>query len=239
MKRIIWMVLMNLWYVPYGIFRLLRVSAHPEQYTLEERFALIKQIDNRAVKGGRVEIDGHGMENLPGEDGFLLCPNHQGMFDALAILQLMTRPVSIVSKKELSGIPFLKQVFACLGALEIDRSDVRQGMKVILEMAEQLKKGRNFIIFPEGTRSREGNHLLEFKGGSFKAAMKAKCPVVPVALIDSYKAFDTGSIKKQKVQVHFLEPIPYEAYQDMKTTELAACVKARIEAKIAEICPEK
>ena len=58
MKRIIWMVLMNLWYVPYGIFRLLRVSAHPEQYTLEERFALIKQIDNRAVKGGRVEIDG-------------------------------------------------------------------------------------------------------------------------------------------------------------------------------------
>ena len=80
---------------------------------------------------------------------------------------------------------------------------------------------------------------MEFKGGSFKAAMKAKCPVVPVALIDSYKAFDTGSIKKQKVQVHFLEPIPYEAYQDMKTTELAACVKARIEAKIADNCPEK
>ena len=48
---------------------------------------------------------------------------------------------------------------------------------------------------------------LEFKGGSFKAATKSKCPIVPVALIDSYKAFDTGSVKKLIVQVHFLEPI--------------------------------
>lgn len=239
MKRILWMVLMNLWYVPWGLTRLLRMSAHPERYSLEERYALVKQIDNRAVKGGRVVIDGHGLENLPQEDGYILFPNHQGMFDVLAILQLMERPVSVVLKKELAEIPFLKQVFACLGALAIDRSDVRQGMRVILEMAEEVKKGRNFIIFAEGTRSKNGNRPGEFKGGSFKSAMKAKCPVVPVALIDSYKAFDTGSIKKQKVQVHFLEPIPYEEYQGMKTTELAAVVKARIEAKVAELCPEE
>ncbi len=238
MKRILWMVLMNLWYVPYGISRLLRMSSHPERYSLEERFALIKQIDNRAIKGGRVEIEGHGLESLPSEDGYILYPNHQGMFDVLAIIQLMTRPVSVVLKKELAEIPFLKQVFACLGALAIDRSDVRQGMRVILQMAEEVSKGRNFIIFPEGTRSKNGNKLQDFKGGSFKAAMKAKCPVVPVALVDSYKAFDTGSIKKQKVQVYFLDPIPYEEYQGMKTTELAAVVKGRIEAKIAEVCPE-
>lgn len=238
MKRIIWMVLMNLWYVPYGIARLLRMSSHPERYSLEERFALIKQIDNRAIKGGRVEIEGHGLENLPSEDGYILYPNHQGMFDVLAIIQLMTRPVSVVLKKELAEIPFLKQVFACLEALAIDRSDVRQGMRVILQMAEEVGNGRNYIIFPEGTRSKNGNKLQDFKGGSFKAAMKAKCPVVPVALVDSYKAFDTGSIEKQKVQVHFLEPIPYEEYKGMKTTELAEVVKGRIEAKIAEVYPE-
>ncbi|MDY3251006.1 MAG: lysophospholipid acyltransferase family protein [Candidatus Choladocola sp.] len=234
MKRILWMVLMNLWYVPYGLVRLLRVAAHPERYSLEERFALIKQIDNRAVKGGRVVIEGHGLDNLPEQNGFILYPNHQGMFDVLAIIQLMDRPVSVVMKKELANIPFLKQVFACLGALSIDRSDARQGMKVILQMAEEVKQGRNYLIFAEGTRSRNGNQLLDFKGGSFKSAMKAKCPVVPVALIDSYKAFDTGSVAKQTVQVHFLEPIPYEEYQGMKTVELAAEVKARIETKIAE-----
>ena len=239
MKRILWMVLMNLWYVPYGLTRLIQMAAHPDLYSVEERYALIKQIDNRAIKGGRVEIDGHGMQNLPEEDGYILYPNHQGMFDVLAIIQLMERPVSAVLKKELVGIPFIKQVVACLDALALDRSDPRQGMKVILQMAEEVKKGRNYIIFAEGTRSKNGNHLQSFKGGSFKCAMKAKCPIVPVALVDSFKAFDTGSIKKQKVQVHFLTPIPYEEYQGMKTTELAELVKERIEAKIAEVCPEQ
>lgn len=238
MKRILWMVLMNLWYIPYGLTRLIQMAAHPERYSEEERFALIKQIDNRAVKGGRVVLEGDGMEHLPKEDGFILYPNHQGMFDVLAIIQLMTRPVSVVLKKELKNVPFLKQVFACLDAYALDRSDPREGMKVILKMAEDVKKGRNIIIFPEGTRSRNGNHLLPFKGGSFKAATKARCPIVPVALLDSYKAFDTGSIARQTVQVHFLEPIYYEEYQGMKTTEIAALVKERIEGKIAACSAE-
>ncbi len=234
MKRILWMVLVNLWFVPYGLARLIRMARHPENYTQEERFALIKLIDKRAIKGGRVDIDCHGLENLPDKDGYILYPNHQGMFDVLAILHVMPRPVSVVLKKELANIPFLKQVFACLDAIALDRQDPRQGMKVILKVAEEVGKGRNYIIFAEGTRSRNGNQLLEFKGGSFKSAMKAKCPVVPVALLDSYKAFDTGSIARQKVQVHFLPPILPEEYEGMKTVELAALVKSRIEMKIAE-----
>ena len=64
--------------------------------------------------------------------------------------------------------------------------------------------------------------------------MKAQCPIVPVALIDSYKSFDTGSIANLKVQVHFLAPIPYEEYQNMKSTEIAGEVKRRIEKTIQE-----
>lgn len=71
----------------------------------------------------------------------------------------------------------------------------------------------------------DGNKLLEFKGGSFKAATKAKCPIIPIALIDSFKPFDTNSIAPVTVQVHFLEPIYYEEYQNMKTTEIAKEVK--------------
>ena len=238
MRRILWMVLMNWWYVPLGLYRLFRISSHPERYSVEERFAIVKEIDNRAIRGGRVTIEGHGMENLPKEDGYIFYPNHQGMFDVLAIIQLLQTPTSVVLKKELADIPFLKQVFTCLDAISLDRSDVRQGMQVILQVAEEVKKGRNFIIFPEGTRSKMGNRLLDFKGGSFKSAQKAKCPVVPVALIDSYKAFDTGSIAKTKVQVHFLEPIYFDEYEKMKTTEIAALVKERIEACIRQYTDE-
>ena len=88
------------------------------------------------------------------------------------------------------------------------------------------------MIFAEGTRSKNGNKVGDFKGGSFKSATKAKCPIIPVALIDSFKPFDTKSIDPVTVQVHFLEPILYEEYKDMKTTEIASVVKERIQETI-------
>lgn len=94
-------------------------------------------------------------------------------------------------------------------------------------------QGENCIIFAEGTRSGNGNQLLEFKGGSFKAAVKAKCPVVPVALIDAYKPFDRNVPGFITVQVHILKPIYYEEYAGKKTTEIAQMVKSRIEENIA------
>ena len=159
-------------------------------------------------------------------------PNHQGLYDVLAIVDACPRPFSVVAKKEVANVPLLKQTFKCMKAYMIDREDIRQSMQVIMDVTEEVKKGRNYLIFAEGTRTKDGNHPHEFKGGSFKAATKSKCPIVPVALIDSYKAFDTGSIKKLTVQVHFLEPIYYEEYKDMKTTEIAAEVKKRIEETI-------
>ena len=116
----------------------------------------------------------------------------------------------------------------------MDRSDIKQSLKVILEVAKEVSEGRNYVIFPEGTRSHNGNKLLEFKGGSFKAATKAKCPIVPVALLNSYVPFDSHTIKPVTVQVHYLQPLYYEEYKDLKTTEIAAIVKQRIEEKIAE-----
>ena len=140
----------------------------------------------------------------------------------------------MVAKKEVKNIQFLKQVFACMKAYTLDREDVRQAMQVIIDVSNEVKNGRNYIIFPEGTRSKQGNRIGTFKGGSFKAATKAKCPIVPVALIDAFKPFDTNSIKPVNVQVHFLEPLYYEDYQKMKTTEIAELVHDRIQKVIDE-----
>lgn len=234
MKRILLMVLRNLLLVPYGWIKLCWYASHVDRYTEEQRYKLLKYIDNRANKGGNLIVDAHGVENIPDESGFIFYPNHQGLYDVLAILQACPIPFSVVAKKEVANVPFLKQVFACMNAFIIDREDIRQSMEVILNVTKEVKAGRNYLIFAEGTRSRQGNHPIEFKGGSFKAAMKARCPIVPVALIDSFKSFDTGSIAPLKVQVHFLKPMPYEEYQNMKSTEIAAEVKRRIEETIRE-----
>lgn len=234
MKRILWMVFRNLFFVPVWWFKLCYYAAHADDYTEEQRYTMLKCIVRHANKGGSITIDAHGVENIPNEKGFIFYPNHQGLYDVLAVVDACPVPFSVVMKKEIQNVQFLKQVFACMKAYAIDREDIKQSMQVIIQVTKEVKSGRNFLIFAEGTRSRKGNQLMDFKGGSFKAATKAQCPIVPVALIDSFKSFDTNSIEPLTVQVHFLEPIRYEDYKDMKSTEIANEVKRRIE-KVIEL----
>lgn len=232
MKRILMMVFRNILLVPYMWIKLCYHASHVDKYTEEEHYKMLRFITFRANKGGNVIIDVHGQENIPKENGFMFFPNHQGMYDVLAIIDACPKPFSVVAKKEVANIPFLKQVFACMKAYMLDRNDVRQAMEVIINVAKEVRNGRNYLIFAEGTRSKNGNQVQDFKGGSFKSATKARCPIVPVALIDSFKPFDTNTIAPVTVQVHFMEPILYEEYKDMKTNEIAETVKERIQNKI-------
>ena len=235
MKRILMMVFRNILLVPHMWIKLCYHASHVDKYTEEEHYKMLRYITYRANKGGNVIIDVHGQENIPKENGFMFFPNHQGMYDVLAIIDACPKPFSVVAKKEVANVPFLKQVFACMKAYMLDREDVRQAMEVIINVTKEVKKGRNYLIFAEGTRSKKGNQIQDFKGGSFKSATKARCPIVPVALIDSFKPFDTNSITPVTVQVHFLEPLLYEEYKDMKTNEIAETVKERIQNKIGEL----
>lgn len=234
MRRIILMVLYNLPFVPYWWWQLCHFAKHTDDIPEPEKYALLKKIVLHANKGGRVKIDVHGKEHIPTDQSFVFFPNHQGLFDVLAILEACDVPFSVVAKKEVKDVPFLKQVFAIMKAKIMDREDVRQSLQVILDVTQEVKNGRNYLIFPEGTRSRRGNQVGDFKGGSFKCAVKAKVPIVPVALLNAFEPFDRNSIAPVTVQIHFLEPIPYEVYQSMKTTEIAEIVKTRIEETIAE-----
>ncbi len=230
MRRIVMMVLRGIIFLPTLIGRLWYHAAHPDKYTDEEHNKLFKQIVSRANKGGNLILEGYGIENIPKENGFMLYPNHQGLYDMLALVGTCPNPLSAVAKKEVANIPFLKQVFACMKALMLDRKDVKQAMQVILAVVKEVKAGRNYVIFSEGTRSRDGNNTLEFKAGSFKVAEKARCPIVPVALIDSFKPFDVKSLKKITVQVHYLEPLLYEDYKDMNTNEIATLVRSKVQS---------
>lgn len=232
-KRLIMMMLRNLFYLPYAFINVLRYATN-DKISEEKKYKLIRLIGNRGCKCGNVNVHGYGLENLPEESGYILFPNHQGLFDVMGLVHLNPTPFSVVIKKEAYNVFMLRQLVQTMGGLFMDREDPREGLKVINEVAEQVKAGRNFLIFPEGTRSKNGNKMGEFKSGSFKAATKAKCPIVPVAIIDCYLPFDTNSIRKVDVQLHVLPPIPYEEYKGMKTAEIADMVKARIEKVITE-----
>ncbi len=232
MNRIVTMVMKNILIVPGAWTKLCRYAKHPENYPEQERYAHIQYILQRAVKGGNVELLVTGKENIPAEGGFLMYANHQGMFDVVAIGATCDRPLGAVLKKELQDLPLIKQVIACTRSFAMDREDVRQSLTVIQKVIHEVQSGRSYLIFPEGTRSKNSNQMGPFHHGSFRAATKTHCPVVPVALVDSNKVLDQKGSKPVSVQLHYLEPISYEAYKDMNTKELSALVKARIEEKI-------
>ena len=234
MNRIVTMVLKNLWVVPGAWFKLCDYAKRTDEVPEEEKYRHIQYILQRAVKGGNIDLQVTGLENIPQENGFMLYANHQGMFDVLAIAATCDNPIGAVLKKELYNVPFLHQIAVCTKSFAMDREDVRQSLTVIQGVIQEVKAGRNYLIFPEGTRSKLGNEMLEFHGGSFRCATKSKCPIVPIALVDSFKVLDQKGSKPVTVQLHYLKPIYYEEYKDLKTTELAELVKSRIAEKIAE-----
>jgi len=232
MNRLVLIVLRNIIKLPVSYWKLCRYAKHPERYSEAEKWKHIQYIMGLAANSANVDLQIYGKENIPAENGFMLYGNHQGMFDVVAIAATCDAPLAVVYKKELRSVPLLKQIYACTNSFAMDREDVRQSLTVIQSVTKEVLSGRNYVIFPEGTRSKNGNQMGTFHGGSFRCAVKAKCPIVPMAFVDSYRVLDQKGTDYMTVQLHYLKPIPYEEYKDLKTVELAEVVKERIGAVI-------
>ena len=239
MNRLLLMVLRNFWRVPGAYAKLCHYAKHTDEYPEKEKYDHIRYIMQLAVNSGNLDLQVYGQENIPQENGFIMYGNHQGLFDVVAIVASFDKILAAVFKKELADVPFLRQIIACTKSIAMDRENVRQSQEVIQKVTKEVQAGRNYLIFPEGTRSKNGNQMGEFHGGSFRCAVKAKCPILPIVFIDSYKVLDQKGSKPMAVQLHYLKPIPYEEYKDLKTVDIAAMVKDRIQAVIDEYAPHE
>ena len=229
MNRLALVILKNIFRFPSAYYKLCHYAKHTDEYSYEEKYKHIQYMFGKVITSGNVDLKVYGKENIPKEDGFIIYSNHQGLFDVIAIVDTCDKPLAAFLKKELCNIQLLKQVVACTKSQPMDREDIKQSLQVILNVTKEVKEGRNYLIFPEGTRSKNGNNMNEFHSGSFKCATKAKATIVPVACIDCHKVLDEKGSKMLTVQLHYLEPIPYEEYKDMNTVELSTMVHDRIE----------
>ncbi len=229
MNRLALMILKNTGRLPRLLHKLNFYAKHTEQYPEEEKYAFLQSLFGYAVNAGNVTLESYGVENIPAQGGFLMYGNHQGMFDIMAVAVTCPVPMAAVFKKELSNVPLVKQVIACTKSFAMDREDVRQSLTVIQSVTQEVKNGRRYLIFPEGTRSKTANRMGPFHGGSFRCALKSKCPIVPVAFVDCFKVLDQKGSAPLTVQIHYLPPIPYEEYGHLKSGEVAQLVKSRIQ----------
>jgi len=149
-----------------------------------------------------------GRENVPRDEPVLYIGNHRSYFDIpIAYVSLPTL-TGFMAKKEIGRIPFLRTWMRFLQCLFLDRDDIRQGMKTILQAIEQVKAGYSFFISPEGTRN-QGKDMLPFKEGSFKVAEKTGCAIIPVALTNTDELFEKHVpwVRSAKVVIEFGKPI--------------------------------
>ena len=234
MKRIRFLVIRLLYRIPGWLWKIRYYDKHLDTTSFEERFDYIQRLIHKVNQKSRVRIHCYGVENLPEEQGYLMAPNHQGLFDALILFDTHQQPFKAIVKQELTDVFVLKDVLKMIEFLAMDRSNLRASVKVIRQVTKEMKEGRNFVIFPEGTRCRKQNQMLEFKGGTFKTVIDAQKPIVPVALIDCYKVFDNNTIAPVDAQIHYLNPIYYDEYKEMNSTEVASLVQERIRLCIEE-----
>lgn len=211
-----------------------KMIKHKEKYQEKTRYAYALRLIRYLKKSARITTEIYGTENLPTEGGYVMYPNHQGKYDALGIMYAHREPCTFVMDKAKSYGFLVREMVDLLGAKRLALDDVRQNIRIMDQITKEVLEGKRFILFSEGGYDTNGNIVQRFKPGSFKCAMKAKVPIIPVTLIDSYLAFN--SIKPGQVitKVIFGKPITYDIYKDMKTHEVADIVRSTIIATMEE-----
>lgn len=181
------------------------------------------------LAGTRVEV--HGAEKIPRDVPLIFMGNHRSNFDIPALYAGLPHHFSWIAKQELFRIPLFGYAMKRAGYLPLDRSDGRSALKTMEAAAEKIRGGVSVIIFPEGTRSMDGN-LLPFKRGGFLLAARAGVPVIPFTINGSARVNPPKrlEINPGKITIRFGDPIPTEGATGKRRDELIDRVKAAIEA---------
>ena len=149
-----------------------------------------------------------GLENVPKDTPVLYVSNHRSLADIPMAYITVPNLMGFVAKIETKKIPFLSWWMVLVNCLFLDRSDMRAGMKMVLDGIDSIKQGYSIFIAPEGTRN-HGDELLPFKEGSFKMAEKTGCPIIPVAISGTDDVFENSFpwIKKATCVIEYGKPV--------------------------------
>ena len=228
-------ILINLHRIVYYVIKARLWIRHIDKHSEEERYALANEMVYHMNRSSGYSTEAFGVENLPKEGGYMLYPNHQGKYDVLGIFATHEKPCSFLMDEKRSHLILVSEFLGLVEGKRLEMDNPRQAITLFKEMAEELQRGRKFILFPEGGyKENNGNVVEPFKAGSFKLALMSKVPIVPVALVDSYKVYNSDHVGPVKTYVYYLEPIYYDEYKNLRSKEIAQMVEERIRAKIEE-----
>jgi 1-acyl-sn-glycerol-3-phosphate acyltransferase len=192
--------------------------------------------------GITVQVD--GLEHVP-DGGFVYASNHQSLLDILVLGAVLPGDFKWATKRSVMNVPFLGWHLRLAGHVPVDRSRDKSSAMVVAERFEEvLRAGKPLLVFPEGTRSEDGQ-LKPFKIGGFHAAVRAGRPVVPVAMAGTHRlmsrdAVDTGQVaepERRYVRVHIGKPLEpaIDGDETTRIAELRDRTRAAVQKLLAQL----
>lgn len=186
-----------------------------------------------SLSAARIKLQVAGLELVPTEGPVIYMGNHQGNFDILALTRAIPRLFSWVAKEELFKVPVFGAAMRRAGYIPLNRSDGRKALKSMNQAAGRIAAGASVVIFPEGTRTKDGS-LLPFKRGAFMLAAKAGVPIVPFTINGSREINPRNRIELSPgtIRITFGSPIGVAGVPEAELMErVRAAIAANLEVK--------
>ena len=216
-RTILFMLIGVLGFFAGSGFALILHVIRPQDRTAFGRISKIYHRILLAVAG--IHVDVRGLQYVPESGGVLLVSNHQSLFDIILLDAVIPRYFVFVAKAELFKIPFFGWYMRRRGDIPLERASLRS-IKDMKRVGELVDSGRAIHVFPEGTRSRDGQ-LGSFKRGGLSMLGKVSAPIIPIAIQGSYKILPRGRrfLTPQNVRITFDAPFPASGLTDAELVD--------------------
>ncbi len=181
-----------------------------------------------------VKVTVTGLEKLNLDGPKVVIANHQGNFDIPILLSVLPLHARFLAKKELFSIPLMSWYMRSRGDIRIDRRGGKSAAQLMNDVTKAVKEGDTVLIFPEGTRSRDGS-VGAFKRGSVVLAMGSGAKIVPVAISGSYNIQPRGSLFINPCDVKVTVGAPVTVSYDMEDYEQSIRISEELRANIVSL----
>ena len=167
-----------------------------------------------AVRVGRrvlgIKVEAEGLDRVAPGTPYVFMPNHSSFMDGPLVMMLIPGTPRVILKRSILRIPFLGLGMRHVGFVPVDRKGTEGGKRSIARAAALVReRGYSFLIFPEGTRTRDGK-LQPFRRGGFFLALASGAPIVPVTIRGTFALMPKGQwhARRGRVRIIFHEPVP-------------------------------
>jgi len=188
------------------------------------------------LRVGGISLNVDGLENIDPGEQYVFMVNHQSNIDIPVLVQSLAQfQLRWIAKKELLWVPFFGWAMWATKHITVDRTDPSDAMKSLQRAKQRMAAGISVVVFPEGTRGRDGK-LMRFKKGGFLLAVQAQRPIVPITINGSGRVLPSGGwrLRSGVIEVTVEKPIAVEGYRAGNLRLLADQTRQAIAAHLRQ-----